>query len=61
MGLQTEIEIKDGKKESGDPIVYPMTLTDLADVIDSLDLTVNDAAFIGSTLEAQDQNESLKH
>ena len=61
VGLQTEIELADGKKESGNPIVYPMKLTDLADVIDSLDLNVNDAAFIGSTLEAQDQNESLKH
>jgi ABC-type sugar transport system substrate-binding protein len=61
VGLQTEIEIKDGKDPSGDTITYPMTLTNLADVIDGIDLTVNEAAFVGSTLEAEDQNESLKH
>ena len=61
VGLQTEIEIADGKKASGDTITYPMTLTDLADVIDKIDLNVNDAVFIGNTLEPQDQNESLKH
>jgi len=61
VGLQTEIELKDGKKPSGDTVTYPMTLTNLADVIDGMDLTVNEAAFVGSTLEAEDQNESLKH
>jgi hypothetical protein len=61
LGLQTEIEIADGKKPSSTNITYPMTLTDLANVIKSIDLSVNQAAFIGSTLEPQDQNESLKH
>lgn len=61
LGLQTEIEIADGKKPSSTNINYPMTLTDLADVIGGIDLSVNQAAFVGSTLEAQDQNESLKH
>ena len=61
IGLQTQLAIKDGKAPSSKTITYKMTLTDLADVIDKIDLTVNEAAFIGSTLEPQDQNESLKH
>lgn len=61
VGLQTEIEIADGKKPSGKTITYPMKLTDLADVIDKINLNVNNSVFIGNTLEPQDQNESLKH
>ena len=61
IGLQTELEIADGKKASSKNIVYPMKLTDLAKVIDKIDLSVNNGVFMGNTLEPQDQNESLKH
>lgn len=61
LAFMTELSLKDGKKASSNPIQYPMKLTDLKDVIGSIDLNINQAAFLGSTLDAQDQNESLKH
>ena len=38
-----------------------MTLTDIDDVFDTIDLNVNEAVFIGTTLGPEEQNESLKH
>ncbi len=61
VAFSTALEIKDGKKPSGDVVDYPMHLTDVASIIDKLNLNLNNAAFLGSTLAPQDQEESLKH
>ena len=64
VAFQAELTIKDegGSTEpSGDTIDYPMALANIDDVFDTIDLDVNEAAFIGTTLEPEEQNESLKH
>ncbi|MGZ5367565.1 MAG: sugar ABC transporter substrate-binding protein, partial [Aeromicrobium sp.] len=64
VAFQAELTIRDegGSAEpSGDTIDYPMALANIDDVFDTIDLTVNEGVFIGTTLEPEEQNESLKH
>ena len=64
VAFQNELTIKDegGSTEpTGDTVDYPMALANIVDVFDTIDLDVNEAAFIGSTLGPEEQDESLKH
>ena len=64
VAFQNELTIKDeggSTDPSGDTVDYPMALANIDDVFDTIDLDVNEAAFIGTTLGPEEQNESLKH
>jgi hypothetical protein len=59
--LSLVLALKDGKKLSSNVIGYPLSFSDMKDVAPQTDLSVDNAAFLGSTLAPKDQNEALKH